>query len=85
MAATVTDAQVKKGHALPAPGQDRPGRFPVENEDDLKKAIKAVGRAKGGSKGRAIVRRYLIKRAKALKLEHLIPDNWNPDGSLKDA
>jgi hypothetical protein len=59
------------------------GRFPIENEADLRKAIQAVGRAKGGEAGRAAVRRFVIKRARQLGLSKLIPDNWASDGSLK--
>lgn len=59
------------------------GRFPIRNRDDLLKAIKAVGRAKGGEKGRTQVRRFIIKRARALDLADLIPDTWNDDGTLK--
>jgi hypothetical protein len=79
-----TDAMVRQGKAMPAPGQDRAGRFPIENRADLENAIQAVGRAKGGEKGRALVRRFIMRRARALKLEALIPDNWNPDGTLKN-
>jgi hypothetical protein len=83
MTKTVTPDMVAKGHALPAPGQDRAGRFPIQNRADLEKAIQAVGRAAGGEKGRRLVRRFIIKRAKALGLEDMIPSNWNPDGTLK--
>jgi hypothetical protein len=75
---------VKAGQAMPADGG--PGRFPIRNGGDLDKAIRAVGRA-GGPDGteadRAKVRRFVIKRARALGLSSLIPDTWNPDGSLK--
>lgn len=59
------------------------GRFPITNRSDLLRAIKAVGRAKGGEQERRKVRRYVIKRARELNLSNLIPDNWNSDGSLK--
>lgn len=59
------------------------GRFPIRNASDLAKAIKAVGRAKGGEAGRRKVRRFIISRARALGLQSSIPDNWAPDGSLK--
>lgn len=74
---------VSKGQAMPAPGQDRPGRFQIRNKGELEDAIKAVGRAKGGEKGRRLVRKFIIKRARALGLSDLIPDTWNSDGSLK--
>lgn len=62
------------------------GRYPIENEQDLRNAIRAVGRA-GGPEGteadRAAVRRHIIKRARALGKSDLIPDTWNSNGSLK--
>jgi hypothetical protein len=73
----------KQGKAMP--GGSSGGRFPIRNREDLLKAIKAVGRAKGGEAGRAAVRRFIMARARALGLSNLIPDNWNSDGSLKSA
>src|SRR5690349_21695885 len=49
---------------------------------DLQNAIDAVGRGEPQSSHDAI-RVHIIKRAKALGLSDKIPDNWNPDGSLK--
>lgn len=66
-----------KGQALPG------GRFPIRNRNDLENAIRAVGRAKGGDAGRNAVRRFIIKRARALGLSDLVPDTWNSDGTLK--
>lgn len=70
----------KSGAAMPG------GRYPIENEADLAKAIRAVGRA-GGSDGdeadRREVRRHVMKRARALGKADMIPDTWNSDGSLK--
>lgn len=74
---------VRKGKAMPAPGQDRPGRFPIANRADLENAIRAVGRVAGGEQERRKVRRFIIKRARALNLQQLIPDTWVGDGSLK--
>lgn len=62
------------GAALPG------GRFPIRNRTDLENAIRAVGRAKGDH---SLVRRFIIRRAKALGLSNLIPDNWSADGSSK--
>lgn len=73
---------VRRGQALPAPGQDRPGRFPIRNRDDLAKAIRAVGRAGGGEDDRRMVRRFIMKRARQMGLEAMIPPAWNADGSL---
>jgi hypothetical protein len=55
-----------KGHALPD------GSFPIENEDDLKNAISAIGRAKN----KEAAKRHIIKRAKALGKTNLLPDDW---------
>ena len=66
-----------KGQAM------RGGRFPINNREDLANAIRAVGRAKGGEAGRQAVRRFIIKRARALGLSSMIPDSWASDGSIK--
>jgi hypothetical protein len=74
---------VKAGKAMPAPGKS-PGRFPIENRQDLENAIRAVGRVQPNTDAaRASVRRFIQKRAGELKLESLIPSNWAADGSLK--
>jgi hypothetical protein len=74
---------VKQGKAMPAPGQDRAGRFPIKNREDLLNAIRAVGRVNGGEAERAKVRRFVRKRAAELNLAGLIPSSWAADGSLK--
>lgn len=58
----------QEGKALPD------GSYPIRNEDDLKNAIQAYGRAKEGK--RAAVRRHIIKRARQLKRANLIPQEW---------
>jgi hypothetical protein len=74
---------VKQGKAMPAPG-DTPGRYPIENRQDLQNAILAVGRVRPNTDAaRAAVRRFILKRATELNLGSIIPPNWNPDGSLK--
>lgn len=61
----------------------RPG-----HPEDIDNAIATVGYAKD-EKGqlsesqRNAVRRHIMKRAKALKMEAKIPATWNADGSLK--
>jgi hypothetical protein len=70
----------QQGKAMP--DAETGGRYPITNADDLDRAIQAVGRASGGEAGRAKVRRFIIKRAKALGLQNRIPDTWNADGSL---
>lgn len=52
------------------------GRFPIENSNDLRKAIHAIGRAGGGPRGRAAVKAHIIRRAKALGLQSRLPEAW---------
>lgn len=63
----------KKGIALPD------GSFPIENEQDLRRAIKAHGRAKDIEKAKA----HIKKRARALDRADLIPDEWK-EASLRE-
>ena len=56
--------------------------YPIADEADLRDAVKAVGR--GGADHDAI-RKYIIGRAKALKLESMVPSSWNADGSITEA
>jgi len=56
------------------------GSFPIANEDDLKNAIKAYGRAKDKDAAKA----HIEARAKALKLESLIPDAWDKVDAPKE-
>lgn len=67
-----------------AAGQAMPGgRFPIETRDDLANAIRAVGRVQPPTEeARAKVRRFIIRRAKAINAADAIPDTWNADGSL---
>lgn len=69
----VRDTAASNGNAMPG------GRFPIRNKADLANAIQAVGRANPGD--RNAVRRFIIKRARALGAS--FPDSWNADGSLK--
>lgn len=79
-------ALVRQGKAMPAPGQSRPGRFNIENATDLHNAILAVGRVRpNNDAARAQVRRFIMKRARALNLTGRIPENWAADGSLKSS
>jgi 2'-5' RNA ligase len=48
------------------------GSFPIKNAEDLKNAISAYGRAKN----RAAAKRHIMKRARSLGLENLIPEEW---------
>lgn len=65
-----------KGQALPG------GGFPIKNEQDLKNAVQAIGRAKDPAAAKA----HIIKRAKALGQPDLIPESWKTaDGELNKA
>jgi hypothetical protein len=48
------------------------GSYPIKTEGDLKNAIQAYGRAKD----KEAAKRHIMKRARALGLEKLIPSNW---------
>ena len=69
---------LKNGQAMKNANGD--ASYPIADEEDLDKAIHAVGR--GGSDHDSI-RKHIIARAKALGLSSKIPDNWNSDGSMK--
>lgn len=56
----------------------RDGSFPIANETDLRNAIQSVGRA--GNYDAA--RRHIIRRARALSLTQLLPEDWNVDKTL---
>lgn len=60
------DKLADKGHAMDD------GSFPIANEQDLRNAIQAIGRAKDPEAAKAHIR----KRASALGLSELIPESW---------
>lgn len=64
-----------KKHAM------KDGSFPIENASDLRRAIRAYGRADPSKK--PAVRRHIIRRARGLGQTSLIPDSWN-EASLSD-
>ncbi len=49
------------------------GSYPIKDEDDLKNAIMAYGRASNKAKAKA----HIMKRAVALGAEDLIPESWS--------
>jgi uncharacterized membrane protein YkoI len=61
------DKMSESGEALPD------GSYPIADEDDLKNAIQAYGRAKDKEAAKA----HIMKRAAALELEELIPEEWS--------
>ena len=56
----------EEGMALPD------GSYPIANRSDLSNAIQAFGRAKDKEKAKA----HIMKRARELEAEDMIPDNW---------
>lgn len=56
----------------------RDGSFPIADEADLRNAIQSVGRA--GDYDAA--KRHIIRRARALGLTQLLPEDWNIDKTL---
>lgn len=63
-----------KGLALPD------GSFPIKDLEDLKNAIQAYGR----SKDQSATAKFIVKRAKALSAEDLIPDTEDFQKALKE-
>jgi DNA-binding ferritin-like protein len=67
----------KEGKAMPD------GSYPIRNEEDLKNAVSTYGLGKSAKKD---IRAHIIKRAKELNKEDLIPENWmgKKDFSIED-
>jgi hypothetical protein len=65
----VRERLAKEGKAMPD------GSYPIRNVNDLKNAIQAYGRSKPGS--RAAVRKHIMRSAKRLKKQDLIPAKWS--------
>lgn len=66
-------SMAKEGMALPD------GSYPIASEDDLKNAIQAFGRAKD----KEAAKRHIMKRAREMGKENLIPANWVAGGDMK--
>lgn len=60
------DKLAKEGKALPE------GGFPIANTEDLKKAVRALGRATNP----AAAKRHIIKRARELDALGVLPESW---------
>jgi hypothetical protein len=67
------DKMAKSGEAM------KDGSFPIANRSDLENAIRAYGRAKNKRSTKA----HIMKRAKALGAEDLIPDDWKGDDAMR--
>lgn len=57
----------KSGEAMPD------GSYPIVTKEDLSNAIQAIGRAKDPE----ATKRHIMKRARALGAEDMIPDSWH--------
>lgn len=64
----------KKGEAM------KNGSFPIRNEQDLKDAIRSVGRAKDP----AAAKSWIKKRAKEMGKEGLLPDTWKAEAFYEE-
>ena len=51
------------------------GSFPIKDQEDLENAIQSVGRASDYDRAR----RHIMRRAKAMGLNELLPDEWNTE------
>jgi uncharacterized protein len=69
---------VRLGRALPNAAGDP--SYPIDDREDVRRAVRAVGR---GSRSSERIRLHIIKNAKRLGAMDLIPDTWASDGSLK--
>lgn len=78
-AAAFTEKQrknaAKKGYALPD------GSYPINDVQDLKNAVKAIGRAPESK--RAEVKKHIRKRARALRRMDLVPEDWRSLSSIE--
>ena len=67
------DYSTSERRRLAASGAAMPdGSFPIANERDLRNAIQSVGRASSYE----AARRHIIRRARALGLTDILPDDW---------
>lgn len=73
------DFTTKQRKSMAAKGQAMAGgRYPIANKSDLRNAIRAVGRGSGDHNA---IRQHIMKRAAALGLSNMIPDNWKSSGA----
>jgi hypothetical protein len=70
----------EKGHAFK--NGDGKWAYPVSDSEDLDNAVKAYGRCMPGDKDR--LKAYLMKRAKDLNAEDMIPAAWNEKSFVLD-
>lgn len=67
------DYSPKQRRAMAARGQAMPdGSFPIRDRADLQNAIQSVGRAANYE----AAKRHIIRRARALGLTDMLPEEW---------
>jgi len=75
------DYNAKQRRAMAGRGQAMPdGSYPIANEQDLRNAIQAFGRAKNP----AATKRHIITRARALGRTDLLPDEWKTKKNISE-
>jgi hypothetical protein len=68
---------------LTAEGKAMPGgRYPIDDEEDLHNAVRAVGRGKGSH---AAIRAHIAKQAKRLHATEALPTSWSLESGHLDA
>jgi hypothetical protein len=79
MDTTKRDYSAATRRRMAAEGQAMPdGSFPIANEADLRNAIQSVGRAANYE----AARRHIIRRARALGLTDILPEEWSVNKSF---
>jgi hypothetical protein len=68
---------VKKGEAYKS--DTSAGAFPIKDKADLRRAVRAFGRAKDKAKAKA----HIIRRARALGAVSMLPDTWAVTASVE--
>jgi hypothetical protein len=56
--------------------------YPIADEEDLRRAIRAVGRGGGGHDK---IRKYIMGRARGMGKSDMIPENWTSTGAKESA
>lgn len=76
------DYSPEEREKLAGQGQAMPdGSYPIADEEDLKNAIQAYGRASNPEE----VKAHIEKRARELDLEDLLPESWDEDSMQASA